>query len=130
MSLSDDELERYARHIVLREIDVTNEEQLGWLHKVVQESAEKQADGDNAEPGVEGCERRPIPEPGRGDRAREKAHAGDCDRGLCDAQVGAKQIRRPPLATEASPAQTQTRSQRESHSAETRDHPQGMHVGV
>ena len=91
---------------------------------------EKQRGGEKAEPGVEGRERRPVPEPDSGNRTREKAREGERDRGFREAQMGAKQIWCPRLAPEPSAAQTQTGSQRESHDPEARDHPQGMHVGV
>ncbi len=91
---------------------------------------EKQGGCENAEPGVEGLEWRPAPEPGSGNRTGEKAHADQCDRGFREAQMAAKQIRCSRLASVPSAAQTQTGSQRERHDPEARDHPQGMHVGV
>ena len=90
----------------------------------------KQGGCKNAEPGVEGREWRPAPEPGSGNRTGEKAHADQRDRGLREAQMAAKQIRCSRLVSVPSAAQTQTGSQRERHNPEARDHPQGMHVGV
>ncbi len=91
---------------------------------------EKQGGRENAEPGVEGRERRPIPEPESGNWAGEEAHADERDRGFREAQMGATQIRCPRLTPEPSTTQTQAGSQRESHDPEARDHPQGVHVGV
>ncbi len=91
---------------------------------------EKQGGCKNTEPGVEGRKWRPAPKPDSGNRAGEKTHADECNRGFREAQMAATQIRCPRLASEPSAAQTQTGSQRQSHNPKARDHPQGMHVGV
>ena len=91
---------------------------------------DEQGGRENSEPGVKRREWLPAPEPENRNRAGEKAHANECDRGFREAQMSAKQIWCPRLSSESRAAQTQTGSQRERHDPEARDHPQGVHVGV